>query len=721
MAREHVIQKLKKILGTPNYNHEEMSKRYFNTKQCLKQIKNIVMMYKDEEIEAFFVDEFFGNLGNGSHILIHEFLISVTDIYHSMIDKGLEPKIRKIRYKPNITPKKKGNYYPFGSIYDNQTYKRLVNQGELGSASGALQDRKKGVSPVKKNVEWYLWSDYNKLNSPVSKGGIVRVEDEYFGERYLKMRARKEEEAERRRRGYGESLEGQGSSSSPIRDLLTVYNRKMANQPGSASKASVEAASYGAGSDPQSLSPPLEFIDSSRRERGFGSLESSERSSLNNKNKLYAFSHSYQSSDRNNHHQNQRRRERDGGDREGSNSRKSAGNYFEAVESGRPRQRSRDLKPVVEEKQLDPRKSSKGSSSNFRDREAAGMPRPHPGARRPRHINPNNTAMHSDGDSNENFSFSSQRADRQEREKVMQLRGLLPPETSPDNIQEFSFTPRDHQTQENSVQAKDGRLLSDELSQEFTDSRRHPSLLKNSSSNYLLVRRDGSSLNTNQTNSLATKEVLKKGSPLVSNFEESITSDMNQNSPDLGDLRSIRRAARLKAQQRNQRASEGQFGRVKVEVPVGVDFNRRHLSEVVKSDEDNDFLLFNIFDSINYKNDDLSVKEIRPELRPIPEAAEEEGTGASGTGAYRTASLMSLTKSNFRSKEDDDEFKDRNLDGYDNDRLFGTLESEGPRGGAVSGERGKMNFLGSKTMSVGKLRTLDAIFGFHLSCISVNI
>jgi hypothetical protein len=155
MAREHVLKFLRKIVGGM-FTSKDIGQRYLNTKQCLKLIKDMVMMYQGDQVDIFFIDEFFKQTHSNDYILIRSFLVMLTNIYVKMVDSGLEPAM-KPQVKLRKKKKSRKKFYPFGGPMDIHTYGCLFDD-----ETGKLQDRKK--NGLKETVDWFLWSDYAKAS-----------------------------------------------------------------------------------------------------------------------------------------------------------------------------------------------------------------------------------------------------------------------------------------------------------------------------------------------------------------------------------------------------------------------------------------------------------------------------------------------------------------------------------------------------------------------------
>lgn len=161
MAREHILQFMKKKLER-EFTPMDMIKRYLPMKALISLIKNFLMMYEGDEVQIFFVNEFFNYTDEHEYIQASEFLVMMVEIYQKMLNTGLNPVPRKVKI-PRKKAKNfnKGKFYPDGNPFDHHSFACL---GAVHNNShGHLQDRKK----KKDVVDWFLWSDYTKLESPL--------------------------------------------------------------------------------------------------------------------------------------------------------------------------------------------------------------------------------------------------------------------------------------------------------------------------------------------------------------------------------------------------------------------------------------------------------------------------------------------------------------------------------------------------------------------------
>lgn len=158
MVREHILQFLKKKLEN-DFREIDIIKRYLPIKHLLKIMKNILMMYEGEEMQIFFKEMFLEYKGKEEFIRLGNFIVMLMEIYRKMKIAGYKPTTKTVPVpKKRKRDTKKGRFYPWGNPYDHHSFKCL------GEIHGHLQDRKKTKGPV----DWFLWSDYSKLETPIT-------------------------------------------------------------------------------------------------------------------------------------------------------------------------------------------------------------------------------------------------------------------------------------------------------------------------------------------------------------------------------------------------------------------------------------------------------------------------------------------------------------------------------------------------------------------------
>lgn len=142
MAREHILNFLKKKLQK-EFTPMDLVKRYLPLKKLISITKNILMMYEGDEVEMFFINEFFNQTDGKEYIKASDYLIILLGIFEKMIEAGLTPIPRTVKTGNQSGKKqfKKGRFYPLGNPFDHHSFGCL---GAIHSnAHGHLQDRKK--------------------------------------------------------------------------------------------------------------------------------------------------------------------------------------------------------------------------------------------------------------------------------------------------------------------------------------------------------------------------------------------------------------------------------------------------------------------------------------------------------------------------------------------------------------------------------------------------